>query len=51
VPVQPGNSGGALEDEYGNVIGIVGHSVVKNSTCCSMHHRHDDGIERGDCGA
>jgi S1-C subfamily serine protease len=34
VPVQPGNSGGALVDERGNVIGIVSAKVLAHGHQC-----------------
>jgi serine protease Do len=34
VPVQPGNSGGALVDERGNVIGIVSAKLDESAAHC-----------------
>ena len=36
-PVQPGNSGGALVDERGNVIGIVSAKVLAHGHQCGGH--------------
>ena len=36
MPVQPGNSGGALVDERGNVIGIVSAKVLAHSHHASV---------------
>ncbi|HEY5234516.1 MAG TPA: trypsin-like peptidase domain-containing protein, partial [Verrucomicrobiae bacterium] len=36
VPVQPGNSGGALVDERGNVIGIVWPRCLRTATNASV---------------
>jgi serine protease Do len=34
VPVQPGNSGGALVDEHGNVVGVVSAKLDASAARC-----------------